>query len=77
MNWYKISIKERIPGGRAEGIPVSYFNKKDLEQGKDIEKEHTTNTGIAEEISRDHLYEFKNYYKELKKMEEKLKKDKK
>ncbi len=75
MNWYKTS-KERIPGGRADGIPISYFNKKDLEQGKNIEKEHTSDPEIAKEISKDHLYEFKNYYKELKKMEEKLKKEK-
>ncbi len=76
MNWYKIS-KERIPGGRAKGMPISHFNKKDLEQGKNIEKEHTTDPEIAKEITRDHLCEFKNYYKELKKMEEKLKKEKK
>ena len=75
-NWYKIAIKERIPGGRAEGVPVSDFNKKDLETGINIEKEHTSDPETAEEISKDHLSEFKNYYTELKKMENLLKENK-
>ncbi len=78
INWYKrIIAKERIPGGRAEGIPTSNFNKEDIDRGKNVEKEHTTDPEIAEEITKDHLQEFENYYTELKKMEEKLKKNKK
>ena len=62
MNWYKKNI-DRKP---------SDYNSEQIELGKKIEKEHTNNEEIAEEIAMDHLDEFPNYYTELKKMEDKL-----
>jgi hypothetical protein len=41
--------------------------------GIEIESEHTTDKKVAREIALDHLWEFANYYTELKKMEERLK----
>ncbi len=75
MNWYKKSEKqESLHGGRADNESPSNYNKKDIEKGIKIEKEHTSNPNIAKEITIDHLSEFSNYYEELEKMEKKLKK---
>lgn len=51
------------------------FNKIQLNIGKKIEMEHTTNSKVAEKIAKQHLCEFKGkpYYTELLKMEKKLK----
>lgn len=38
-----------------------------LEQGRKVEREHTKNPKVADEIARDHLGEKPNYYKLLKK----------
>jgi len=49
--------------------------KKKIEQGVKVEMEHTTSPAIAKEIALDHLWELGlNYYDELQKMENKLKK---
>lgn len=52
------------------------FNKRQLKAGTTVELEHTTNKYIAERIAKQHLCEFPNYYKELAKMEAKLKRKK-
>jgi len=67
------SFKEKIPGGRSSGKKPSDFPKDKMEKGIEIEMEHTNDKPIAQEITMDHLEEFPNYYKELEKMEEKLK----
>jgi len=64
MNWYK----------KKRDKETSDYNQKELSQGKEEEKEHTGNEEIAEEITKDHLDEIPNYYTELKKMEDKIKK---
>ena len=76
--------KDRITGGKSDGKTcediankhgVSLDSvKKQMKMGKKVEMEHTNSTDMAEEISRDHLWEFPNYYAELDKMETKLKK---
>ena len=45
--------------------PDSDYDKHELSLGRDVEKEHTTNKGIAEEIAKDHLDEHTNYYDKL------------
>lgn len=68
-----------IPGGKTDkrtiedvakkhGVDVEYI-KKQLEIGIEIELEHTKDKKIAEEIALDHLWEIKDYYTRLKKME--------
>jgi hypothetical protein len=43
--------------------------QKQLEKGVRVEMEHTTDPGIAKEISLDHLMEDPNYYDKLEKIE--------
>lgn len=69
--------KDQLPGGLADNMKPSDFDKTQLEKGTKVEMEHTDDKSLAEEISSDHLSEFPNYYKELDKMEKKLKKQKK
>ena len=59
--------KELIPGGLASGKPTSDFPKKQIVQGEDVEKEHTSNPAVAKEIAKDHLVEHRDYYTRLKK----------
>ena len=76
-NWYKKAIKERIPGGRAEGKDPDKYDSNQINMGREIEMEHTPDKEVAKEISRDHLEEFDTYYTGLSEMEKKLKKQKK
>lgn len=50
------------------------FNKKELKTGIKVEMEHTKYKKVAEEITKDHLREFPNYYTELLKFKKHLKK---
>jgi hypothetical protein len=63
---------DKIPGGKADDKPSSAFSAEQMAMGKKIEMEHTNDPAIAEEIARDHLEEFGNYYTHLDKMEKKL-----
>lgn len=49
-------------------LPDSKFNRKALEAGVKVEKEHTSNPCWAKQIAKAHLVENKNYYKLLRKM---------
>lgn len=67
--------KDEMSGGLAdERIPAD-FPKETLDEGTEVELEHTDDSDIAREIAMDHLVEWHdehgdyNYYKELKKME--------
>lgn len=59
-----------------KGITEKDVDSDELALGIQVEKEHTDSDEIAKKIALDHLAEFKNYYSELKKMEERLKKQK-
>ena len=65
---------EYIVGGKADGKSDSDFREDQLKKGRKVEREHTNNPAIANEISKDHLEEFPNYYTALGKMEDGLKK---
>ena len=58
---------------KKHGLSVDYIEKQ-IEKGKKVEKEHTKNEEEAEEIARDHLWEFPDYYDRLDKMEKQAKK---
>lgn len=70
-----------LVGGKADNLSITdianKFNvsadliKKQLEIGKKIESEHTTDIDKATEIAMDHLSEFPDYYTRLTKMEKK------
>ncbi len=76
MNWYKKAKKPEIPGGIADNRLDSDFDQKELNNGTNIELEHTNNRELSKDIAKDHLEEFPNYYTELKKMEDELEKNK-
>jgi len=59
-------------GHKSKGIPITVFDKHEMEKGAIVEFEHTCDKKKAEEIARDHLTESPFYYKELEKMEIKL-----
>lgn len=61
--------EDKIPGGLADNKKPSDFNPKSLKEGMKIESEHTSDKGIAKEISMDHLTEDPKYYKKLKTIE--------
>jgi len=62
-------IADAIPGGLSEGCKPSDFDPKALEDGVQVEMEHTNDPEIAQEIAMDHLTEDKEYYKKLKNIE--------
>lgn len=64
-------MADRIPGGLADNKKPDDFDKDKLEEGKKVEKEHTSDDNIATEIAMDHLTEDPEYYKKLKKVEKK------
>ena len=66
----------KIKAELIDKYPDSKFDKKQLKIGTKIEMEHTKDELVAKKIAKDHLMEFQNYYKELKKMENKLKRQK-
>jgi hypothetical protein len=61
-----------LKGGLADNIKTSEFSKSQLKKGIKIEREHTTNAKIAQEIAEDHLMENPKYYDALEKMEAEL-----
>ncbi len=63
--------KEYIKGGKAAGMGTKRFSKQQLRMGTKVEHEHTPKAGIAQEIAKDHLSEFPDYYTRLRKMEHK------
>lgn len=58
-----------ISGGKAPKYTGDYDSKQ-LEMGRKVEMEHTSEPLIAEKIAKDHLAELSDYYTRLKKMEE-------
>ena len=86
MRIYKTAKwKDKIPGGKADKNKPEDFDKKQLEKGKKIEKEHTPDEDLAEEIAMDHLEESGDkkgkkggkYYDKLDKLEKDVEKSKK
>jgi len=68
----KTPSKETIAA--KHGIPVDQVEAQ-IMKGVKVEREHTNSDREAEEIARDHLHEFPDYYDRLDKMETKAKKD--
>jgi hypothetical protein len=54
---------------KKKGVPLDSL-RKELKDGINHEKEHTTHTDVAKEIALDHLGEQPDYYRKLKKIEE-------
>lgn len=61
---------EIIEGGLADDKPDRAFDKEELQEGAEHEREHTNNPLAAKEIAKDHLVEDPEYYEKLEKLEE-------
>jgi hypothetical protein len=66
----KESKGDKIEGGKADDKSPGDFDSKQIDMGKKVEKEHTTDPSLAAEIATDHLEEIPDYYTRLKKMED-------
>lgn len=51
--------------------------KKEMDMGKSVEKEHTSDPEIAKRIAKDHVAEIPDYYTRLNEMEEEAEREKK
>ena len=51
------------------GVDVDQI-RAELEMGIEIEMEHTNDRMLAKELAKDHLWEIRDYYSRLKKMEQ-------
>ena len=56
----------KVVGGKGDKKSIKDFNPKEVEMGRKVEMEHTSNPKIAEEILSDHLTENPRYYSKLK-----------
>lgn len=65
-----LEIDDQIPGGLADDVPEDEFDLGQLDKGTEVEMEHTDDSDIAREITKDHLVEDSNYYDRLEEMEE-------
>lgn len=61
--------RNKLPGGRADGLFPRDFDKTELKRGTRHELEHTKSIRIAQEIAMDHLAEDPYYYQKLARME--------
>lgn len=62
-------MRNRLKGGRADGMTPDDFDADALARGTDHELEHTTHRGLAREIAMDHLAADPHYYANLEAME--------
>jgi hypothetical protein len=77
--------KDNLKGGKSDNLSLEDIAKKhgvglnsiktQIEIGKKIELEHVNCDDLAEEIAKDHLEEFPDYYTRLKDMEKQAKKE--
>jgi hypothetical protein len=68
-NWQGLSDGDDISDiADRWGVPVAEFSDQ-LEQGMEVEQEHTHDEELAKKIALDHLVEDKDYYKKLKRIE--------
>jgi hypothetical protein len=66
------SADDKLEGGLGDGKKDKDVDKKQLEMGIEVEKEHTPDLQTRKEIAKDHLTENDNYYTYLDNMEKKM-----
>ena len=65
---YKVDIKnfkDKIPGGHADGKPITKYDLKQLLSGINFERDHTKDHLLALELAMDHLEYMPDYYTRL------------
>lgn len=65
----KLAGADTLPGGKADNVPDSRFDKNKLEHAQKHEMEHTNNPDIAKEVAKDHMLEDEDYYPKVEVME--------
>jgi 2'-5' RNA ligase len=60
---------DKLPGGLADNIDPKQFDQSAVDEGAEVEMEHTNDREVAREIARDHLSEDPYYYRKLKRVE--------
>ena len=63
----KLQRQDRLPGGLADDKQPSDFDRKEIQKGEKVEREHTSDPDLPTEIAMDHLTEDGEYYSKLKK----------
>jgi hypothetical protein len=69
---YRIDIKnfkDKLPGGKADGKPITRYELKQLLSGINFERDHTADNMLALELAMDHLEVAPDYYTRLERME--------
>jgi hypothetical protein len=69
---YKVDIKnfkDKLPGGHADGKPITNYDLKQLLTGMNFERDHTKDNLLALELAMDHLESTPDYYTRLERME--------
>jgi len=62
------NFKDKIPGGHADGKPVTGYDLKQLLLGINFERDHTNDNLIALELAMDHLERIPDYYTRLERL---------
>lgn len=63
-------VSDQLPGGLADGKPDDLFDSEQIQEGIQVEREHTDDPALAKEISKDHLVEVPDYYNLLELIED-------
>jgi len=64
------SFKDKIPGGMADGKPITNYDIGQLLEGIKTERDHTKDNMLALELAMDHLEHIPDYYTHLTRMEQ-------
>jgi hypothetical protein len=63
------NFKDRLPGGHADGKPITSYDLQQLLAGINFERDHTKDNLLALEMAMDHLERFPDYYTHLANMD--------
>jgi hypothetical protein len=64
------SFKDKLPGGMADGKPITNYDIGQLLEGIKMERDHTKDNMLALELAMDHLEHIPDYYTHLTRMEQ-------
>lgn len=66
-----VSPNDVLKGGVGDDLDIEDFDEEQVDKGKDVEKEHSNDEDIIEDIVKDHLAEDGEYYDKLEDIEKK------
>jgi Protein of unknown function (DUF5661) len=65
-----VNFKDQLPGGMADGKPITNYDIAQLLEGIKTERDHTRDNLLALELAMDHLEHIPDYYTHLTRMEQ-------